>query len=331
MDKIRVGLIGTGGMMQGHIARALSIEGVEITALADPAPDRIETTKKRNPALHDAAVFSDHKALLKSGLTDAVMIASPHTCHFEQIMDSFAHGQHVMCEKPMVCTIPHAHQIIKDLKTNGRTFLIAYQRHYAGHIRYIRRMIQEGYLGDVQYVSAILCQNWYRGTKGTWRQLHSLSGGGQLNDSGSHIVDSILWTTGLAVESVSAFADNFDTEVDINSAVSLKFTSGAQGTISIIGNCPTWWEDQTYVGTKGAIYYRNGKLTHVNGVTGETSELVQLRDSGTPVENFIGAIRGKQEIEVPALCGLRVIELTEAAWQSAAKHGVPVKVPSIEV
>jgi len=331
MDKIRVGLIGTGGMMQGHIARALSMPNVEITALADPSADRIETTKKRNPALQDAAVFSDHIALLKSGLTDAVMIASPHTCHFGQIMDSFAHDNHVMCEKPMVCTIPHAHQIIKELESNGKTFLLAYQRHFAGYIRYIRRMIQEGHLGEVQFVSAILCQDWYRGTKGSWRQLHSLSGGGQLNDSGSHIVDSILWTTGLVVDSVAAYADNFDTEVDINSAVSLKFTSGAQGTISIIGNCPGWWEDQTYVGTKGAIYYRNGKLTHVNAVTGETSELVQFKDVGTPVENFIGAIRGKQEVQAPALCGLRVIELTEAAWQSAAKDGVPVKVTRIEV
>jgi predicted dehydrogenase len=327
MDKIRVGIIGTGGIAQGHIQRISVLPGVEITALVDPSEEHIVRTRKRQPVTADAQAFDDYKGMLDSGITDAVIIASPHTCHTEQIMDSLEKGQHVLCEKPMVCTIDDAVKVVKKVRELGLTFQISYQRHFQGGFRYIRRVITSGALGEVEFVSAAQGQNWYRNVSGTWRQKMSLSGGGQLNDSGSHLVDIILWTSGLAIESVAAYTDNFDTEVDINSALSLKFTSGAQGNISIIGNCPGFWEDLTYVGTKGAIFSRQSKIRHVNAETGDVAEMVDFADAGDPDSNFIGAIRGKEEVQMPVECGLRVIELTEAAWQSGEKNGMPVTVP----
>jgi len=314
-------------MAQGHIQRLAGMPQVSITALVDPSKEHIEGTRTRHPAAGDSKEFGDYKEMLKAGITDAVLIASPHTCHFDQIMDSLDSGQHVLCEKPMVCSIERATKVVKKVEDAQKVFLLSYQRHFAGGFRYIKRVISEGMLGEVQFISALQCQNWYSMTKGSWRQTHELSGGGQLNDSGSHLVDIILWTTGLSVDSVAAYADNFDTEVDINSALSLRFTNGAQGNISIIGNCPGWWEDLTFVGTRGAIYSRSGKITHVNAETGEVAEMVKLPDAGNADSDFIGAIRGSGEVQSAAICGLRVIELTEAAWRSAAKDGAPVQVP----
>jgi len=327
MEQIRVGIIGCGGIAQGHIQRFAAMPGVSITALVDPSEENLANTHSRQPSTAGSKDFSDYRKMLDAGVTDAVLIASPHTCHFDQIMDSLDAGQHVLCEKPMVCSIDHAVKVVNKVKDSGKVFGLAYQRHFAGGFRYIRRMLSEGGLGDLQFVSALQCQDWYRGTQGTWRQQASLSGGGQLNDSGSHLVDIILWTTGRKVKSVAAFIDNLNTEVDINSALSLQFADGAHGNISVIGNCPGWWEDLTFVGTRGAIYSRNGKITHVNAETGEVAELTHLPDAGNPNSNFINAIRGKEEVQAPATCGLRVIELTEAAWNSAKQHGVPVQVP----
>jgi len=327
MEQIRMGVIGCGGIAQGHIQRLAQMPQVSITALADPSKDRIAFTKSTQQATADSKEFAGHKELLEAGLTDAVLIASPHTCHFDQIIESLEGGRHVLCEKPMACTIEHAGEILKKVGETEKVFLLSYQRHFSGGFRYIKRLIAEGVLGEVQFVSALQCQNWYHMTKGSWRQTQELSGGGQLNDSGSHLVDIILWTTGLAVDCVSAYADHFDTEVDINSALSLRFTNGAQGNISVIGNCPGWWEDLTFVGSRGAIYSRNGKITHVDAETGEVAEMVKFADAGNPDTNFISAIRGGEEVQSSAICGLRVIELTEAAWQSAAKDGRPVTVP----
>jgi len=327
MEQIRIGLIGCGGMTQHHASKLVAMPNVKITALVDTSPAQIKAVKTRFPVLGASAEFADYRQMLKAGVTDAVLIGSPHTCHFEQIMDSLDRGQHVMCEKPMVCTIPHAHEVLKKVAASKKVFLLAYQRHFSGSFRWVRTAIAQGLIGDVQFVQALQCQDWLRFTKGLWRQKHSLSGGGQLNDSGSHLIDIVLWTTGLTVKSVAAYCDNFGTEVDINSALSLKFTNGAQGNISVIGNCPGWWEDLTFIGSKGAIYSRNGKLTHVNAENGATSEIIHTPDAGDPDHNFVNAILGSEQVQAPALCGLRVIELTEAAWESAKLSGSPVNVP----
>ena len=331
MEQIRVGIIGSGGMAGGHIKRLAGMPQVSVTALADPSEECIRRTRERQPGAAQSEAFDDYRKLLEAGITDAVLIASPHTCHFDQIINSLDSGQHVLCEKPMVCSIERAGKVIKKVEDTKKVFVLSYQRHYTGSFRYIRRMIADGHLGDVQFISAIQCQDWYRGTTGSWRQIHQLSGGGQLNDSGSHLIDIIMWTSGLTVDSVAAYADNFDTEVDINSALSMRFTNGAQGNISVVGNCPGWWEDLTYVGTRGAIYSRNGKITHVNAETGDVAEMVGLRDAGDPDLNFIRTIRGEEETQSSAIGGLRVIELTEAAWRSAAQHGAPVQVPKSDV
>jgi len=330
MEQIRIGVIGCGGISHGHVNRLAAMPNVKVTALMDVSEDQIASFKQRIPIVQGCTQFLNYKELLDSGLTDAVLIASPHTCHYEQIMASLEHGQHVLCEKPMVCTMKHAHDVIRKVESTGKVFLLSYQRHFAGGFRYIRRMISEGHIGDVQFITAMQCQDWLRFTKNRWRQVASLSGGGQLNDSGSHLVDIVLWTSGLAVESVSAYCDFFGTEVDINSALTLRFTNGAQGNLSVIGNCPGWWEDLTFVGSKGVIYSRNGKITHVNAQTSEVSELTHVPDAGDPDRNFINAIREGEPVQSPALCGLRVIELTEAAWQSAAKNGTPVRVARTE-
>lgn len=331
MEQVRVGVIGCGSMAQGHIGRLAGMSRVAVTALVDTSKERLEITKARQPGAADSQVFTDYKEMLKAGVTDAVLIASPHTCHFDQIMDSLDSAQHVLCEKPMVCKIDHAHEVVKQVEQAGKVFVLSYQRHYTGAFRYIKRVIADGTLGDVQFISAMQCQNWYRGTSGSWRQLLSLSGGGQLNDSGSHLIDIVLWTSGLTADSVAAYTDNFDTEVDINSALSVRFTNGAQGNISVIGNCPGWWEDLTFVGTRGALYCRSGKITHVNAETGDVAEMVKLSDAGNPDTDFINSICESSEAQSSALCGLRVIELTQAAWESGAQDGAPVKVPRTDV
>jgi predicted dehydrogenase len=181
-------------------------------------------------------------------------------------------------------------------------------------------------LGKVTAVSALQCQDWYRATKGLWRQKMSLSGGGQLNDSGSHLLDIILWTTGLEPAEVSARCDNLDTEVDIVSALTVKFRGGAQGNISVVGHSPTWWEDITIWGTDGALFYRNGTLRHHVGFGKEVHEVSGFPSYGSPDRNFVDAILGKAEVQSPPVCGLRVTQLTEAAWKSSKLGGKPVKV-----
>ena len=338
--RLRIGIIGCGGNMSGHVKRLVEAhaEEVEIAALVDPSAASIDRLAQRNPSVAEAPRFTSHREMLQAIRPDAVEISTPHTLHYEHIMDSLDAGAHVLTEKPMVCEVEHALEVIRRSRELGKVLLVSYQRHYQPLFRYVKAQIDAGELGEIQYVTGLQNQNWYNGTKGKWRSQLALSGGGQLNDSGSHLLDIVLHTTGLAVASVFCFQENFEGEVDINTAISLRFRNGAMGTLSIVGHAPGgMWEDITLYGSKGSIYYRT------SGVRGEPVRFQQrwfdrpevvvdppLPPGSDPDTNFVDAIKGRAEVESPAVCGLRVIELTEAAWRSA-RTGQPAEVRQVAV
>jgi predicted dehydrogenase len=323
MAKVRVGIIGTGGMAQGHIKRLAQNPEAEVAAFCDIKEAALKRTVENHPTLKDVPQFDDFRDMIANVKLDAIHIDTPHTIHYEQIMYGLDKGLHVLTEKPMVCTVEHAHHVVNKVKETGKVLVLAYQRHYQPEFLYIRDEIASGKYGAVQFVQGLQCQNWLEGCRGAWRHDPAHSGGGQLNDSGSHLLGVLLFTTGLTVDSVAGFIDNFDVPVDINSALSLRFVGGAQGNISVVGNAPTWHEDITIWCAHGIFFMRNGAL-EVCGPDRKrfTPTAEEMPKGSTPDDNFINAIQGKEPVGSPATWGLRVIELTEAAWKSAASHQI---------
>jgi predicted dehydrogenase len=318
-----------GGMMHAHVGAMANYPEVEIVAMMDPVAANMANHKRRHANMARATEYADYKAMLAREKLTGVVIASPHTLHYEQVMACLDRGIHVLCEKPMVCRIDHAAKVVRQVKKTGLVFSLAYQRHTSGVYRYVRREIAAGKIGKVQAILCFQTQEWKKAVAGTWRQVPELSGGGQLNDSGSHLVDILLWMTGLQAKTVSAQIDNCGTPVDINSALSVRFTNGAVGTLTVIGDAPCWWEDISIIGDSGAFHIRNeGGLTQLLGYRDASMKVnADNLGGGSPADNFIRAIQGKEKPAAPAECGLRVIELTEAAWKSGAQGGKPITVP----
>lgn len=322
-QKVRIGIIGTGGIAQGHVKRLSAMPNVEITALCDIVPTQMAKTVERNPQVKDARQFTDYQELISSGLVDAVNIDTPHTIHFEQIMNSLDKGLHVLTEKPMVCNVAHAHEVLKKIDDSGKVFVLNYQRHFQPEFLYIKKVIESGEYGPVQFVQGLQGQEWKKAVAGTWRQDPALGGGGQLNDSGSHMLAVLLYVTGLSVEAVAGFIDNLGVPVDINSALSFRFVGGAQGNVSVVGNAPSFYEDITIWCDEGAFYMRNGKLEVQDGKGKKSTPTAEDMPKGSnPDENFVNAILGKEAVGCDAKMGLRVIELTEAAWKAAADQSI---------
>ena len=326
MAKLKFGIIGCGGMMGAHVGNLVQIPDADIVALVDTDAGRIKGTRGHSPALADVPGFDDYRKMLKSVDLDAVVISTPHTLHYKQIMDSLNAGLHVLCEKPLCCTVARAKRIAETAKKKKKVVLVSYQRHMEGKFRFIRKLIQKKTLGKVEYVQGMLCQNWKELTMGLWRQVPELSGGGMLNDSGSHILDIVLWLTGLKVTELSAFIDNCSTPVDINSTLNLKFNNGAQGSLAIIGNAQYWFEEMSIHFSNGVIFSSGSGLSYQTGKGGERHEVSSFPDYGSTDQNFIRSIQGREENISPPVCGLRVAELTEAAFKSAAAGGKVIKV-----
>lgn len=323
---VRIGFIGVGGIARHHLGQLAKIDDVSVVALCDIKPTQIDKAVEKFPHLAGVPVIADYRELLARDDVDAVEICTPHTLHFDETLDAIGAGKHILLEKPMVCRVPDAHALLERLHSYDKVVALAYQRHAQGAFKYMKQQIAGGAMGAVTFISALQCQQWKKGTAGSWRQDPALSGGGQINDSGSHLLDILLWVSGLTVAEVSAFMDNCGTPVDINSALSMRFTSGAQGNISVVGDATIFHEDITIWCERGVFLYRNGAL-EVAGTDGKRTPMSKddLPEGQNIDQNFVGAIRGENEIGAPPICGLRTIELTEAAWKSAAQNGAPVK------
>ncbi|MCO5296295.1 MAG: Gfo/Idh/MocA family oxidoreductase [Fimbriimonadaceae bacterium] len=325
MERVRVGLIGCGGIARWHLGLLAGIPEAKVVALCDPDPKQIGLCREQFPALGEVPAFEDHGAMIAAGGLDAVEISTPHTQHLEQMQSAFAAGLHVLCEKPLATNTADARAAIAARDRAGRVGVLGYQRHFQPEFRLIRERVLSGVAGPVQFVSALQCQEWKRLTVGTWRQDPALSGGGQLNDSGSHLLDVLLWATGLEAESVCAFDDSRQTPVDINSTLSVRFKGGALGSVTVVGDAHAWHEDFTVWCGRESYFLREGALTIVSE-DGSRREVPPSNTTGNPDANFVDAILGRAEVESPFECGLAVIGLTEAAWRSAAQGGVPVSV-----
>ena len=133
MDRIRVGFIGCGGNASGHVGRVLAMGECDVLALCDVSGESIDRVRDRhkedNPEILDVPVFSDYLEMLAAVEMDAVEISTPHTLHYEQIMASLDKDLHVLTEKPMVCTVDHAHEVIEKAEETGKVLMVSYQRH----------------------------------------------------------------------------------------------------------------------------------------------------------------------------------------------------------
>ncbi len=321
MDKVRVLVIGVGSMGQFHIKQLLQVPDAEILGMVDPSPLAISATRARFAQLADTPAFADWNEALRISAADAAVIVTPHTQHFEQGMGCLEAGMHVLMEKPFVAGSANAARLVAVAQERGKHLAVAYQRHLEGTYMYLRELIQTGALGTIQYVAAYQAQAWRTATMGTWRQDPALSGGGQLNDSGSHLLDVVLWSTDVTPVEVQAWIDNRGTPVDIDTALQVRCAGGALLSFTIVGSASiAWHEDVSIHGSTGTALYRNGMLAVARAGEPVATPVppVQLPRGGSVDSNFVDLILGRvTEAAAPAACGLRVASVTEAAWESA--------------
>jgi predicted dehydrogenase len=187
MAKVRVAILGTGGMAGAHARRFKPNPEVVIVALSDVSEDVVNAYIEKHLSDYPRpAVYTDPARMYAESRPDAVTIVTPHTLHFEHGMQALEAGCHVLMEKPMVTDADQAHRLAAKVKETGKVFTIGYNTPCTPQFRYLRNVIRSGELGKLETVTGWLTQNWRQATSGTWRQNPALSGGGQLYDSGAH-------------------------------------------------------------------------------------------------------------------------------------------------
>ena len=324
---LRFAIVGCGGFAGYHAARLASHPDANIVACADLQPLIVETfiAKHLAEAATKPAIETDLSGMLERHQPDAVIIATPHTLHFEHASAALAAGCHVFVEKPMVTSATDAHVLADQAAKSGRILTIGYNTPCTPEFNYLRDVIRNPHgpngLGRLEIISAHLSQNWMRWTLNTWRQKPHLSGGGMAYDTGAHLLNSLCWTVESRVSEVFAFIDSLDRPVDINAAINVRFENGVLASLAIAGNCPSESSRMTccFAGGRIEIDGWYGGWIEVNNAYGRVKYPkinTELRGQ-SPLENFIDAILGRDEPRTTPRHGVIQSELMDSIYESA--------------
>jgi len=332
MSKVRIGLLGCGGFMGAHAKRLKDHPDATIVALCDVSEAQVDAYIERNLAdyVPAPATFTDPAEMYRESSLDAVIIATPHTLHFQHCMQALDAGLHVYVEKPMVTQLHQAYTLADRVEETGKILVVGYNSPCAPGLVYLRDVIRNGDLGALELVTGHLTQNWKKGTAGKWRQDPKLSGGGQAYDSGAHLLNALCWCVESDIEEVFAYVDQHGTEVDINSVMSVKFASGVFANITVSGNCASGYNEATFI-------FENGRI--VTDACGWAGTWVQVYEGGqkvedppvkeemgspSPTHNFIDVILGRAEPRTSPRNGIIQCQLMDAFYESA-RTGKPVR------
>lgn len=309
-------------MRGAHVPRFQADGNIHLVGVADPAEDQAQLLMEKWGS--EVPLFNDYKKMIRETGPDAIAISSPHSMHFEQASYSLRNGLHVLIEKPLTTTSSHARSLIRSAEKQKRLLVVSYQRHFLAPYTYARELVQKGDLGEIRGIVSYVTQGWSN-IKG-WRLVPELSGGGMFMDTGSHLVAATLWITGLQPAEVSAFLDNTDKDVDINTVVSIRFKNGAVGTLNTFGNASRHDERIAIHGSKGCLVFHLHQWGIKSVLLNDEPIKIphRIRESSPDAEFFKWIRTGCKGYESPNFA-LQVSRLTESVYESV-KQKKPVKV-----
>lgn len=192
MEKLKVAIIGCGGIANGkHMPSLAKLEEVSLSVFCDLLPERAQKAAK-DYGTPDARVYTDYKELLDKEKPDVVHVLTPNRSHAEISVAALNAGCHVMCEKPMAKTVADARAMLDAAKKSGKKLTIGYQSRQRVDAKYLKRICDEGELGDIYFAKAHAVRRRAVPTWGVFLNEYE-QGGGPLIDIGTHALDLTLW------------------------------------------------------------------------------------------------------------------------------------------
>jgi predicted dehydrogenase len=203
--KVGIGLIGCGGMGRWLAAKVLTQNPrLDIRGLADPDSRSIDTSLRQfNPT---ATVYRDYRELCAASDIDWVMIASWNCYHREHAVAALQAGKHVFCQKPLATTVADCLAMRRAWQKSGRMFNIGFSLRYTPHYQAIRRLVNEGAIGQIVSLEFNETLSFNHGgyIMGDWRRLTKYAGT-HLLEKCCHDIDLVNWITGSRAQRVASF------------------------------------------------------------------------------------------------------------------------------
>jgi len=206
--RVKTAVIGTGFMGRVHLEALRRVEFVDVAAIAGR---ELARAKRLGAGFGVETVVDDYRKLLEDVTIDAVHICTPNVMHYQMAKDSLLAGKHVLCEKPLSVSVEEAQELVRLARERSLRNCVCHNLRYYPMVQQIRRMREDGDLGEVLVVQGTYSQDWLlHETDWNWR-IDAKAGGAlrAMGDIGSHWFDMAEHLTGLRVRSLCADLQTF--------------------------------------------------------------------------------------------------------------------------
>jgi len=338
---VRLGIIGLGNMGQSHADNIIAgkVPGLVLVAVADQDAERLDRFK-------DAAHFSDGFELIKSGIVDAILIATPHYSHTRIGIAALEAGIHTLVEKPISVHKQDCERLIAAWQDKEVIFSAMFNQRTDPAYCKVKSLIESGEFGTVERINWIIT-DWYRTehyySSGGWRATWGGEGGGVLLNQCPHNLDLLQWIFGMPskVTANCQFGRFHDIEVEDAVTAILEYPNGSTGVfITTTGEAPGTNRLEVAC-DRGKVVVENGKITFTRteqlvkehnktAQTGFEKPAVWHVDIPLPagngeqhigiMKNFTNAILKGEALISPASEGIHSVELANAMLYSAFEN-----------
>lgn len=313
----------------------------EVVGVADPTAAALAPL-----ASAGLATYADHRQMLDHAKPDAVVIATPNSHHVPAAIDCVKRKVGVLIEKPVADSVESALELLQVLETSDAPVLVGHHRRHNPLLKKAAQHIAAGGIGRVVAVVGL----WLRRKpdeyfKDLWK-LDPARGGGVLLINTIHDIDCLRMLCG-DIESIQAMTSNSvrGLGVEDTAAISLRFTSGALGTVTVSDatTAPWCWEmtsqedprfatipENCYIvcGTQGSLTVPTLETWTNEPNGGRDAPLIRRRLYHLAADaltqqfiHFAAVMRGEQKPLVTAQDATQTLAATLAIRRSAARGG----------
>lgn len=293
-DKIGFGLIGAGNFARVTMLPAMQSSGLyHFKGLATTGGIG---TAQANEVFHFDYTTNDYKELLKDPDIDLIGISTQHNSHAKFVVEALKAGKSVYCEKPLCLTLEELDRIEEVYKESGAQLFCGLNRRHAPLISEIHKDMKTDSIPAVyDYIAnaGFIPENH-------WTQ-DEAKGGGRIIGEAIHFVDTIMYLDGSElVELNVSFAENPGYPKKDNAILSLRFASGAIGTIIYTSmGSKKYPKEQLRVFSNGTVYEMDNYVNMTKYSSSKKKEIKLRQDKGFGDEYAMIAdvLKGKRKNE----------------------------------
>jgi predicted dehydrogenase len=330
---MRAAIVGIGGWGRNLVAAVQGkSEHIRFVAGATRTPERaLEFCRQ-----HGIALAASYDELLARQDIDAVVLATPHSQHCEQIIAAARAGRHVFVEKPLGLDARDADLAVRACAEHRVTLAVGYNWRFQPALVEAKRMLDDARLGKLLHIEGNFCgPSAYRFAREHWRHDPREVPAGGMTGRGVHVVDAMLYLAGSHIGSVFAQSDRLvhDFGVDDTTSMLFRFRSAATAYLGTVIATAETWRLQAF-GSKGWVEVGDVEHLHTwelkrclidpQDVTRkQRPEVVTCAKASTEraeLEHFAKAAAARQPLAVPGGDEVHNVAVLEAIVRSARER-----------